>query len=102
MVILEFAIFPMDKGQDLAEHVARAMDIIDKSGVPYQMSPMGTLLEGEWEDVMGVVTACFNDLKAVSDRVYTAIKADYRAGNKSRLKSKIESVENVLGRRLKS
>ncbi|MBS1171062.1 MAG: hypothetical protein H6R01_1980 [Burkholderiaceae bacterium] len=102
MVLLELQIFPNDKGVNLSPYVARAMDIIDKSGVTYQMTPMGTILEGEWDDVMAVVTACFKDLEKDCDRITTNIKIDYRAGDKSRLKSKITSVENVLGRTLTS
>lgn len=102
MVVLEFAIFPMDQGENLSAAVARAMDIIDKSGVTYQMTPMGTVLEGEWEDVMAVVNACMKDMQGVSDRVYLAMKADYRKGKSGRLKSKIQSVEKVLGRELSS
>jgi uncharacterized protein (TIGR00106 family) len=55
MVLLEFAIAPHGQGQSLSAHVARILDVIDKSGVPYQHTPMGTILEGEWKDVMGVV-----------------------------------------------
>ncbi|MBS1186047.1 MAG: thiamine-binding protein [Burkholderiaceae bacterium] len=102
MVLLELQIFPNDKGVNLSSYVARAMDIIDKSGVTYQMTPMGTILEGEWDEVMAVATACFKDLAKDCDRITTNIKTDYRAGDKSRLKSKITSVENVLGRTLAS
>lgn len=102
MVLLEFSIFPLDKGENLSEHVAKCLDIIDKSGVPYQLTPMGTILDGEWDDVMGVVTDCFKALEADSDRVSTKIKIDYRAGNEVRLKSKIETVENILGRNLET
>ncbi|MEA5098773.1 MAG: MTH1187 family thiamine-binding protein [Burkholderiaceae bacterium] len=100
MVLLELQIYPNDKGVNLSAYVARCMDIIDKSGVTYLMNPMGTILEGSWDEVMAVVTACFKDLERDCDRISTNIKIDYRAGDKSRLKSKITSVENVLGRTL--
>ncbi len=100
MVLLELQIYPNDKGVNLSPYVARCMDIIDKSGVTYQLNPMGTILEGDWDQVMAVVTACFKDLEKDCDRISTNIKIDYRAGDKSRLKSKIASVEKVLGRTL--
>ena len=31
--------------------MARSLDIIDKSGVDYRLNPMGTVLEGEWDEV---------------------------------------------------
>ena len=63
MVMLEFAMSPRDKGEELVEYVARLLDIIDKSGVPYRLTPMGTILEGEWREVMDVVEACFHELE---------------------------------------
>ena len=49
---------------------------------------------------MSVVTACFEALKTDCPRIATQIKVDYRAGDESRMKSKIASVENQLGRKL--
>ena len=63
MVLLEFAMAPRGHEQSLSADVARIVDIIDRSGLPYQLTAMGTLLEGEWDEVMGVVSACFEALK---------------------------------------
>ncbi len=102
MVLLEFAMAPHGQGESLSAHVARIVDVIDKSGVPYQLTPMGTILEGEWEDVMAVVTACFKTLQADCPRIAMNLKVDYRKGPESRLKSKVEKVEGILGRRVVS
>ena len=100
MVLLEFAMAPHGQGESLSAHVARILDVIDQSGVPYQLTPMGTILEGEWEDVMGVVTACFKTLQTDCERIGLNLKVDYRAGPASRLRSKVEKVEQHLGRKL--
>ena len=100
MVLLEFAMAPVDKGEELVEYVSRILDIIDKSGVPYKLTPMSTILEGEWDQVMGVVGACFRELEKDCNRISTNIKIDYRAGSNSRILSKVEAVENHLGRKL--
>ena len=100
MILLEFSMFPTSMGESKSAYVARILDIIDQSGVAYQLTPMGTILEGEWAEVMGVVTACFEALKTDCPRIATQIKVDYRAGGESRMKSKIASVENQLGRKL--
>jgi uncharacterized protein (TIGR00106 family) len=101
MVLLEFAMYPIDRGESLSAHVARSLDIIDGSGLAYQLTPMGTILEGEWDEVMAVVTRCFEAMRADSSRVEVALKVDYREGTGSRLASKIASVEKRLGRPLK-
>jgi len=100
MVLLEFAMAPVGQGESVSEHVARILDLIDKSGVPYQLTPMGTILEGDWADVMGVVTACFETLQRDFSRVSATLKVDYRAGPGGRLKSKTAKVEQRLGRKL--
>jgi uncharacterized protein (TIGR00106 family) len=100
MVLLEFSMSPLDKGVSLSPYVARSLDIIDKSGLPYQLTPMGTILEGEWGEVMAVVTACYQRMSQDCDRISTSMRIDYRAGKSGRLKSKIQAVESRLGRSL--
>jgi uncharacterized protein (TIGR00106 family) len=97
MHLLEFSMSPLDKGESLSSYVARSLEIIHKSGVPYRINPMGTVLEGEWDEVMGVVKACFDRMSADCNRVAISIKVDYRKGRSGRLKSKIASVEQKLG-----
>lgn len=100
MVLLEFTMSPLAKGESVSAYVARSIDIIDRSGLPYQLTAMGTIIEGEWQEVMAVVTACFEAMRADCDRVSTQIKIDYRAGPGGRLKSKVDSIERKLGRKV--
>lgn len=101
MVLLEFAMNPPDRGDGLSAYVARILDVIDRSGVPYQLTPMGTILEGSFDEVMKVVGDCFRALEPDCPRIGMNLKMDYRAGPQSRLRSKIESVEKRLGRKLR-
>jgi uncharacterized protein (TIGR00106 family) len=100
MVLAEFSMSPLDQGDSLSLYVARSLDIIDKSGLAYQLTPMGTIVEGEWDEVMALVTACYNRMNQDCKRISTSIKIDYRAGKSGRLKSKIQAIESKLGRTL--
>lgn len=100
MVLLEFSMAPATKGESVSAYVARSLDIIDKSGLPYQLTPMGTIIEGEWNEVMAVVTACFEAMKADCARVGAQIKVDYRDAPGGRLTAKVDSVQKKLGRSL--
>ncbi len=100
MVLLEFSMAPFGKGESLSRFVARSLEIIDGSGLPYQLTPMGTILEGEWDEVMAVVTACHERMSQDCERISTSIRIDSRAGSSGRLKGKIASVENRVGRKL--
>ena len=94
--LVELSIFPMDKGESLSPYVARAVAIIRQSGLPYVLGPMGTCIEGPWDDVMTVVDACFKALKKDCGRINLSMKVDYRKGGEQRLKRKIESVTKKL------
>ncbi|HIQ20051.1 MAG TPA: MTH1187 family thiamine-binding protein [Planctomycetes bacterium] len=98
MVVLEFSIFPLDKGESLSEYVAHSLDIVDSSGLDYQCHAMGTILEGEYDQVMDVVKRCFERMAADCRRIECSIKFDYRQGYQGRLKGKVARVEERLGR----
>ena len=102
MVLLEFSMAPFDKGESLSKYVSRSLDIIDASGLPYQLTPMGTILEGEWDEVMEVVRRCFERMSEDCVQITVSMKADYRQGKRGRLKSKIASVESKVGRKLRT
>jgi uncharacterized protein (TIGR00106 family) len=100
MVLLEFSMTPLGKGEGVSPYVARSIDIVDRSGLKYRLTPMGTILEGEWDDVMRVVRQCHERMRADCDRITTSIRIDYRAGATGRLEAKVKSVEDKLGRKL--
>jgi uncharacterized protein (TIGR00106 family) len=101
MILLEFSMTPLDKGESVSPYVSRSLDVVDRSGLEYRINPMGTVIEGEWDEVLGVVKECFETMKADCNRISVAVKIDYRKGKSGRLTSKIESVEKKLGRSLK-
>jgi uncharacterized protein (TIGR00106 family) len=102
MVLAEFSIWPMDKGESVGAYVAGALDVVDRSGVPYRLGPMGTCLEGSWEQVMGVIGQCFQKMAQDCGRISCAIKIDYRKGHTGRLDGKVQSVEKRVGRKLRT
>ena len=102
MVLLEFSMSPLGKSESVGKYVSRSLDIIDKSGVDYRLNPMGTVLEGEWDEVMDVVRRCYERMRKDCNRVSCTIKIDYRKGHKGRLSGKTASVEQRLKRKLKT
>ncbi len=98
--IAELSIFPLGAHGSLSPYVARAVRIIKESGLPYQLGPMGTCIEGEWREVMAVVEKCFEALKADQERIYVNLKVDWRAGREDGLTAKPKAVESLLGRDL--
>ncbi|MFO7608647.1 MAG: MTH1187 family thiamine-binding protein [Candidatus Krumholzibacteriia bacterium] len=100
MVLLEFSLYPTDKGASVSAYVARSLEIIDDSGLPYRLGPMGTTLEGEWDEVMAVVTRCYEAMTVDCDRIACQIKIDARKGTGGRLQGKVATLKARTGRDL--
>jgi uncharacterized protein (TIGR00106 family) len=92
--------YPLGRGESVGRYVARSLDIVDKSGLPYKLHAMGTVLEGEWDECFQVVKDCFQAMKKECPRVELVLKVDHRAGHSKRLNSKVASLERRLKRSL--
>ena len=98
--LVEFSMTPLDKGESVGEFVARSLRIVDDSGLPYRLNPMGTVIEGDWPEVFAVIQQCYERMRQDSRRISCSIKVDWRAGQAGRLQSKIDRVEQILGKKL--
>ena len=102
MVLLEFSMSPLGKGESVGKYVSRSLEIVHQSGVEYRLNPMGTVLEGEWDEVMDVVSQCYERMKKDCNRISCSIKVDYRKGKNGRLSGKVASVEKRLKKKLRT
>jgi len=95
--LIEFAIFPTDKGESKSEYVAKVIKMIKDSGVDYQFTAMGTIIETPTvKEGLEIVEKAYEILQMDCNRIYSTIKIDFRKGYKNRLKQKIKSVESKL------
>lgn len=97
-VLVEFSIFPLDKGISLSEFVSKAVKAIKDSGVEYKLTAMGTIFEtANTVSAFELIEKAYQSLANDSDRVYATIKMDINRKKDHALNSKIESVENLIG-----
>src|SRR5438132_12839188 len=96
MVLLDFSMSPLGKGESVSPYVARCLEIVAQSGLDYRLHAMGTTLEGEWEQVFDVIRRCFEALRVDCERISCSIKVDYREGPAGRLESKVRRVQDLL------
>lgn len=101
MVLLEMSITPLGKGESVSQYVAECVDLVDGSGLDYELHAMGTIVEGELDQVLDLMRRCIEHVAQHSDRVTCAAKLDFRRGQSGRIKSKVQSVEQQLGRQVR-
>ncbi|MDR3744807.1 MAG: MTH1187 family thiamine-binding protein [Acidobacteriaceae bacterium] len=99
-MLASFSVVPMGAGEGVKEIVAEALSIVDGSGLPYQLGPMHTVLEGPQEQVLDVIMQCHRRVLELAPRVLTNITLDDRKGATDRLHGKVRDVEQILGKPL--
>jgi uncharacterized protein (TIGR00106 family) len=97
-VILEFAMFPTDKGTSVSTQVARILEVIRASGIPYQLTPMGTILETRsLNEALSFIEKAYATLEPDCERVYSTMKLDIRKGPEFRMHQKVASIKSHIG-----
>ncbi|MER6942775.1 MTH1187 family thiamine-binding protein [Nonomuraea sp. NPDC005983] len=95
-MIVAFSITPLGVGEGVSEPVARAVKVVRDSGLPNRTDAMFTTVEGDWDEVMGVIKQAVDAVAEVAPRVSLVLKADLRQGVTDGMTSKLESLERHL------
>ena len=101
-MIVNFSIVPIGKESSLSAKVAEVLKIVSESGISYKLHAMGTILEGDWDEIMRLIKKCHKRILKETDRVLTTITIDDRKGRTGRIAGKVKSVERKLGKKLKT
>ena len=100
-MIVNFSVVPIGKGNSLSTQVAEVLKVVDESGINYKLHSMGTILEGDWDEILKLIKKCHERTLEDSGRVLTTITIDDRKGKSDRIVGKVQSVERKLGKELK-
>jgi len=101
MAIVQVSIVPLGtKTTSLSKYVARSLKVLrNKKSVAFQLTPMGTVLEGDLDKVLSMVRQMHESVFGEGvQRVLTTIKIDDRRDKIATMESKISSVESKLRR----
>ena len=103
-MLAELEIVPIGTNSpSLSSLLAEVARIIDQSGLDYRVGPMGTVVEGDWEQVMQVARRCHDAMLRSASRVMTTIRIDDRKDQpgRGRIVQKVQSLEAACGRPLR-
>ncbi len=101
-MLTEFSIIPLGKDESVSSLVAKAVEIVHRSGLVYRLNPMGTVIEGDWDEVMDLIKKCHVEIRKEARRVITSITIDDRDISEPRIDKKIKSIEDKIGHKLKT
>lgn len=97
-VLLNFAMFPTDSGTSVSQYVSQVIKMIDESGYPYKLNPMGTTVETEtMDEALSILKKAQYILKD-HKRIYASANFDIQKDKSGRIGSKIQSIESKIGK----
>jgi len=98
MAILEISVVPIGTGDtSLSAYVADCLRVLRKAKVRYELSSMGTNIEGDLKDLFKIALAMhLVPFKKGAKRVTTTIKIDDRRDKKGTLEGKKKAVKEKL------
>ena len=100
-MLIELSVVPLGGDTHLSDEIAEVLRIVDASGLPYQLTPSGTCIEGEWDEVMGLVRQCHQAMRRRSRHVLTTIAIEDEEGATDKLTRNVASVEEKVGKTLR-
>ncbi|OGP87561.1 MAG: hypothetical protein A2156_15150 [Deltaproteobacteria bacterium RBG_16_48_10] len=98
MAILEISVVPIGiEGSSLSSYVADCLRILKKENIRYELTAMGTNLEGNLKDLMRIALKMHEvPFKKGVPRVLTTLKIDDRRDKQGTLTGKKKAVQNKL------
>ncbi|MFT4562782.1 MAG: hypothetical protein ACI9BW_002529 [Gammaproteobacteria bacterium] len=98
-VMIDLCVVPLGVGVSVSEYIVECERIIADAGLSSQLHPYGTVIEGEWDDVMAVVKQCHlkvHDMGA--PRISTSMRIGTRTDRAQTMQDKLDSVTEKLER----
>lgn len=95
-MIVQFSVNPMDS-EHISDDISRITAYLDTTGLDYTVGPIGTSIQGEWDEVIPVIKRCHEMITDEHARVLTTITIDDHKGKEHSLESSVEAVLEPAG-----
>lgn len=98
-MLVAFSVAPSGTGREgdsVHDAVAAAVRVVRESGLPNHTDSMFTTIEGEWDEVFGVIKRATEAVGQYGSRVSLVLKADIRPEHTGELTGKVERLEQAL------
>ena len=99
-MLVELTINTLRRGTHLSKDLVEILNIVDTSNLPYSLTPFGTCIEGDWDQVMGLVKQCHALAKSSSHHVMTSIQIEDEDRAVNKLEENVAAVERLAGHKL--
>lgn len=98
-VLMNFAMFPTDKGTSVSKYVSRVINMLRESGYNYKLGSMSTTVETEtMQEALSVLDKAHSVLEPDCSRIYSTVTFDIKKSEQGRMTQKVASIEKHIGK----
>ncbi len=99
MAVMDIQVLPLGTcSTSLSGLIVEAVKVVKESGLTYELTPMGTVVEGNLEELFALAKAMHEAvIWAGAARVMTTIQIDDRRDKELSMARKVQSVQEKLG-----
>ncbi|ADG12873.1 MTH1187 family thiamine-binding protein [Methanocaldococcus infernus] len=92
-VVAEISIIPMGKGPSVSKYVKKAIEVLKKYNLKVVPNAMGTVVEGELDEVIKAYKEAHLKVLEDVDRVVSQLKIDHRKDKENSIERKLKAIE---------
>ncbi|HID09888.1 MAG TPA: MTH1187 family thiamine-binding protein [Candidatus Latescibacteria bacterium] len=93
MAVADISVVPLGTGSSsVSRYVARALEVVEASGLKYQVTPMATMVEGTVEEILKLAGDMHRAVLKEASRVVTSLRIDDRRDKPLTMEGKVRAV----------
>ncbi len=95
MAVVQVSVVPVGTGSpSISDHVVECLSILEKTGLSFELTPMGTVIEGDLREILEAVAKMHEGtFGGAVARVLTTVIIDDRRDKPLTMSGKLDSVE---------
>lgn len=91
--IVGFTLVPVGAGISVSPFVAAIEQVLEKSGLTFEVNCNSTNIEGEWDEVFAAIKRCHEVVHGEgAPRIHTCLQVGTRVDREQHMAEKLESV----------
>ena len=91
-VVAEISIIPLGKGASVSKYVKKAIEVFKKYDLKVEPNAMGTVLEGDLDEILKAFKEAHSIVLNDVDRVVSNLKIDERKDKENTIERKLKAI----------
>jgi uncharacterized protein (TIGR00106 family) len=92
MVVAEVSIIPLGEGASVSKYVKKALKVFKKYNLKVEPNAMGTVLEGDLNEVLEAFKEAHEEVLKDTTRVVSSLKIDERKDKENTIERKLNAI----------